>query len=100
MSFNPSPTGYFPNIITSSTGVYIPYTDFESYNVSTSGDIRQLAYSFLSAVAEVYSALPSSGLSSNMTVNRTWSAQSNTVLKKVYNFSFNLAFSGVSVSAD
>jgi|688.fasta_scaffold61975_6 hypothetical protein len=100
MSFNPSPTGYFPNIITSSSGVFIPYTDFESYKISTSGDIRQLAYSFLSAVAEVYSNLPSSGQSSNMTVSRTWAAQSNTVLRKTYNFSFNLAFSGVSVSVD
>lgn len=100
MSFNPSPTGYFPGIVTSSSGVFIPYSDFESYNATTSGDIKQLAYSFLDAVAEVYTNLSSSGTSTNMSVARSWSAINNTTLKKVYNFSFNLAFSGISVTPE
>ena len=100
MAFNPSPTGYFPHIVTSSSGVFIPYSDFESYTISSSGDIKQLAYSFIDAVANTYTNLPSSGQTSNMTVTRSWSAQSNTVLKKVYTFSFNLAFSGISVTPE
>lgn len=100
MSFNSSPTGYFPNIITSSSGVFIPYSDLESYKVNTSGDIRQLTYSFVDAVASEYTSLPGTGLSSNMTVNRLYTIQSPSVITKVYTLSFNLSFSGVSVTPD
>ena len=97
MAFNSSPTGYFPNIKVSSTGVFIPYTDLESYNINTSGDVRQLAYSFIDAFANEYLSLPSSGKSDEVNVTRIWSAQSDTVLRKVYTYSFDLAFSGVAV---
>jgi len=100
MAFNPSPTGYFPNIQISTTGVFIPYTDFESYNINTSGDVRQLAYSFIDAFADQYLSLPSSDdQSDQVNITRIWSAQSDTVLRKVYTYSFDLAFSGVSVKS-
>ncbi len=95
MAFNPSPTGYFPGIVTSSTGVFIPYTDFESYDVSTSGDIRQLIYSFNKAIDDTYQTLPNSGLPTEMTFSSSQGFSSNTVIRKNFNLSFNLTFSGV-----
>jgi len=100
MAFNISPTGYFSGIIPSSTGVYIPYTALESYNASTSGDIRQLVYSFMESVADKYLDLPSSGTSTQMKVTRTSSVPSDNVLRKVYTVSVNLAFSGLAVEPE
>lgn len=99
MAFNPSPTGYFPGLTTSSSGVFIPYSALESYKVNTSGDVKQLAYSFLDAFAYKYTNLLTADKTDTITVASSWTAQSETVLKKVYTYSFNLAFSGLSVQS-
>lgn len=98
MSYNPHPSAYFPNCDISSTGIFIPYNDLESYNIQTSGDIRQLAYSFLDAVTTPYLNLGLNDRPEQITINRTWQAVSDSVIRKIYTYSFNLAFSGVSVS--
>jgi maltose-binding protein MalE len=100
MPFNPSPTGYFPGLTTSSSGVFIPYTALESYKVNTSGDVRQLAYSFLDAFTNKYNSLLTADKTDKIAITSSWTAQSETVLRKVYNYSFNLAFSGISVQSE
>jgi len=100
MAYDPHPSAYFPNCEVSSTGIYIPYEDLESYTVNTSGDIRQLAYSLLDAVATPYLALGINDRPDQMTINRSWQAVSDSVIRKNYTYSFNLSFSGVSVSEE
>lgn len=97
MAYNPHPSAYFPNCEISSTGIFIPYLDLESYDISTSGDISQLAYSFLDAVATPYLAVSATGRPVNTTISRSWQAVSDSTIKKIYTYSFNLSFSGVSV---
>jgi hypothetical protein len=102
MSFNVSPTGYFPNIITNAevnsfTGVFIPYDDLESVSVDTSGDIRQLVYSFLEAVADEYLSLPTGSGSNQVTITRSSTVPSDTVIRKVYSTTVNLEFGDLSV---
>ena len=99
MSFNPAPSGYFPNInvgevVSGVTGVFIPWTDLENFNSSTSGDIRQLVYGFNEAVYEAYAALPTSGLPSQIRLVRSQAFPSDSVLRRTYNTTINLAFSG------
>lgn len=100
MAFNPAPSGYFPNInvgevVSGTTGVFIPWSNLENFNSSTSGDIRQLAYALNQAIYEGYSVLPSSGLSSQMNITRSQNFPSDTVLRRRYTNTFNVAFSGL-----
>lgn len=94
MSFNPSPTGYFPNAVIDYMGIFIPYTDLESYNLSTSGDIRQLAYSFNKNLSDVYEALTVDNKSTEMILSSSQGFIDNETIRKNFNLSFNLAFSG------
>lgn len=98
MSYNPHPSAYFPNCIINTTGIFIPFTDFESYNSDTSGDIRQLSYSFLDAVASTYLSLSSTDKPSQINISRSYQAISDSSINKSYVYSFNLSFSGVSVA--
>ena len=84
MTFNPAPSGYFPGINTGAvvggaTGVFIPYEDLENYDTNTSGDVRQLSYAFNEAMFSAYEDLPSTGVSSQMTLTRSQSFPSETV---------------------
>lgn len=99
MPFNPAPSGYFPGIntgavVSSVTGVFIPWSSLENYNASTSGDIRQLVYSFNEAVADTYLSLSSANRPVEMSISRNQTFSSATVIRKQYGNSFNLAFSG------
>lgn len=103
MAFNVSPTGYFPNIVGNAevagfTGVFIPYDDLESVNASTSGDIRQLVYSFLEAVADEYLALPTGSGSNQLTITRSSTVPSDNVVRKVYSTTVNLEFGDLVVA--
>jgi len=95
MPFNPAPTGYFSNAIIDSSGIFIPYSDFESYNIDSSGDIRQLVYSFNNQVANIYESLTSDNRSNDMIVSSSQGFVTNTSIRKNFSLSFNLAFSGV-----
>lgn len=98
MPFNPSPTGYFPNInvaqvVGGVTGVFIPWDDLIRFDVNSSGDIRQFFYSVNERMYQGYSNVSSSGLSSKMNVQRNASFTSNTVLRRKYTNTFDLSFS-------
>jgi hypothetical protein len=95
MPFNPAPTGYFPSADVSSSGIFIPYIDFESYSVDTSGDIRQLVYSFNKQVSDIYESLTNENRSNEMTVSSSQGFITNDTVRKNFNLSFNLAFSGI-----
>jgi hypothetical protein len=100
MSFNPAPSGYFPNInmgqvVSGTTGVFIPWSNLENINSSTSGDVRQLAYAFNEAMNNTYSTLPASGQSLEMSLTRAQSFNSDTVLRRRFISTFNVAFSGL-----
>lgn len=114
MAFNPNPTGYFPNIITTgvlesgtfgltadTTGVFIPYEDLEGYDYavatgSLSGDIRQLCYSINEAIADVYlgdgvlSGLSTADRPAQMTYSRSSSVPNDSTLRKTYTIVLNL----------
>ena len=99
MPFNPAPSGYFPGIntgavVSSVTGVFIPWSSLENFNASTSGDIRQLVYAFNEAVADQYLSLTSANRPSQMTVSRNQTFNSSTVIRKQFSTSVNLAYSG------
>ena len=99
MPFNPAPSGYFPGIntgaiVSGATGVFIPYEDLENYNVSTSGDIRQLVYAFNEAVADAYLSLSANDRPTEMNISRSQNFSSATVIRKVFGTSVNLAYSG------
>ena len=100
MAFNSAPSGYFPNInmgevVSGTTGVFSPWSNLENINSSTSGDIRQLAYSFNQGMYDAYSIIPTSGQSSQMSLNRSQSFNSDTVLRRRFTSTFNLAASGL-----
>lgn len=107
MAFNPSPTGYFPGIITlasgdptPTSGVFFPYSGLESYNVSTSGDVRQLIYSINEAAADEWLSLATADKSAQMTIARSATVPSDNVVRKVYTITMNLSFSGLSVVSE
>ncbi len=100
MSFDPSPTGYFPNInvtgiINSVTGVFIPYSDLESFDytvaTSESGDIRQLIYSFVEGVSDRYLSLATTDRPSQVTLSRASIVPNDTTVRKTYTFTINVA---------
>jgi hypothetical protein len=99
MAFNPAPSGYFSNInvgqvVSGTTGVFIPWSNLENFNSSTSGDIRQLVYAFNQAVATEYNSLPNSGLSTQFSIRVSQVFPDVNTIKKTYTTSVNLAFSG------
>lgn len=107
MPFNPSPTGYFPGILNlasgnavNTSGVFIPYVDLESYNASTSGDIRQLIYSFNEAVTDAYLALATADRPAQLTLSRVQSVPSDNVVRKTYTITANLEFGDLVVVAE
>lgn len=107
MPFNPSPTGYFNGILNlasgdtvATSGVFLPYASLESYNPSTSGDIRQLVYSFVEAVYDEYASLATADRPSQMTVSRTSSVPSDNIIRNTYTVITNLSYSGLIVSPE
>lgn len=109
MAFNPYPTGYFANInvtgvIAGVTGVFIPYTDLESFNytvaTANSGDIRQLVYSLIEPVADEYLSLNTADQPTQMSVSRTATVPSDNLLRKTYTLTMTLSFSGLSVAPE
>lgn len=105
MAFNPAPTGYFPSwqILTPSdnptgTGVFIDFADLETYDVSTTGDVRQLLYSFVEAYTDEHLSLATADRPSQVTITRTQSVPSEDVIRKTYSITINLAVAGVTVA--
>lgn len=110
MAFDPDPTNYFPNINTTgildtggATGIFIPYSDLESYDYdvatgSLSGDIRQLVYSINEAVADIYLGLSTGDRPAQMTYSRSASVPSDALIRKTYTIVMNLNLPDTSVA--
>lgn len=99
MSFNAHPSGYFPGVdteavVSGETGVFIPYADLEGYNVASKNDIRQLIYGFLEGATNVYVDLASSDKSAKMSLRKTQSSPSTSVLRKTYTSVIDVSISG------
>lgn len=107
MAFNPSPTGYFPSwtILASGgsapdSGVFIAYSDFDTYNSATTGDVRQLLYSFVEAYTDTHLGLVSADRPSQVTISRTQSVPEEDTIRKTYSITINLAVEGVTVASE
>ena len=107
MAFDPSPTGYFPNInvtvvISNVTGVFIPYEDLESYDyvVATgNGDIRQLIYSFVEAVSDRYLTIsPTTDRPGQVTISRTSTVPTDDTIRKTYGITINVILADTEVT--
>lgn len=95
MPFNPAPTGYFPNIdlatgIGGVSGVFIPYSDLESFNSSTTGDVREFVYSVVEKLSDVWLNLVTADRSQKMVITRTSSVLDDNTLRKTYTVRLDL----------
>lgn len=94
-SGNMSPARFFPNVqITdpaggTNSGIFIPFSNLESYKVTNSGDIREFAYSVLDKVASGILALSTINRPTKFTITKTVSA-SETSAQKTFSINFNL----------
>lgn len=101
MSYTTNPTGIFgTGVYATVSGIVIPYSALESYSVSTSGDVRELTYSFLEKMADVVTTLPTTGTNSRwnkLNVTRGVSVVNDEVLRKTYNVSIDLNIQSLDV---
>lgn len=101
MPFNTSPTGIFPGATLSSTGITIPFADLESYKVSTSGDVRELIYSFLEKVSDVVNALPATGVGNSkptkVSVLKSTNVLNEDTLRKTFSIGIDLNIQSLDV---
>lgn len=107
MAFNPSPTGYFPSITilasgdaSPNSGVFIGFSDLDTYSVSTTGDVRELIYSFVEAVSDTYLNLATADKPTQVSITRTASVPSDNVIRKTYSITVNLQVENVSVVSE
>lgn len=98
MSYTTNPTGVFGTGITvGASSITIPYSALESYNSSTSGDVREFIYSFLEKVADTVLALPATGRWGKVTVTRGTSVVNDETLRKTYNVAIDLNIQSLDV---
>lgn len=95
MAFNAAPSGYFANIdletgIGGTSGVFIPYSDFESFSTSTTGDVREFVYSFIEKLADTWLALPTADRSNKMVIARSATVVDDNTLRKTYTIRMDL----------
>jgi hypothetical protein len=94
MAWSPTQSGYmnpgrfFPGcsgqlVVGGVTGVFIPYSSLESYGTSTSGDVRELAYSILDKVASGMAILSTANKPTKFTISKSVSA-TETSAQKTY----------------
>lgn len=100
MPFDISPVNYFPDMVAGASGVTIPYSNLESYKAATSGDVRELGYSFLERVADTYLALSTANKSSKFGVTRTASIVNDTTIRKVYTVTVDLNIGDLDVVSE
>jgi len=101
MAYTTNPTGVFgTGVYATVSGIVIPYSALESYTVSTSGDVRELTYSFLEKLADVVVNLPTTGTNAKwgkLNVTRGVSVVSDEVLRKTYNVAVDLNIQNLDV---
>ena len=78
------------------TGILFGNETMESYNSSGNNDFREFLYSVLERSNDVYTALPTTGVSgvyikpAKMTISKSIGVVSDEVLRKTYTLSFEL----------
>lgn len=75
------------------SGIFIPFSNLESYKVATSGDIRELAYSLMDKIYDgiaSLSGLPNQPKPANFTLTRTLSSTGDTTVQKRYTLTIGL----------
>ncbi len=85
--------GASQSITGTGSGIFIPFSSLESYNVTTSGDIRELVYSMLDVVHNgmaSLSGLPNQPKPANFGVTRSLSLTSDTTAQKRYTVTIDL----------
>ena len=85
------------------TGVFIPYSDLESYDLavvtgSASGDNRELLYSFIDSFADEYLSLANADKPSQITITRSATVPSDEIVRKTYTVVVNLDMGPTSVA--
>lgn len=101
MAYTVNPTGVFGTGITvNGAGITIPYSALESYSSATSGDVRELVYSFLEKLADVVVNLPTTGTNARwgkVSVSRGVSVINDETLRKTYSVGIDLNIQSLDV---
>jgi hypothetical protein len=82
-------TGANVTTVSAVSGIFIPFSALESYSIATSGDIRELAYSFLDKFVTGLNALGNDG-PTKVVATRATTITSDTTAQKVFNVTFDL----------
>jgi hypothetical protein len=94
-SGNMNPGRFFPGCSGTANEIVIPYSALESYNASTSGDIRELTYSFLDVVTSGINALSAQNRPTKFNISRTYNSLNETTVRKTYTVTTDLNISNV-----
>lgn len=90
------PTRYFPGLIagsgtvTGTSGVFIPFSALESYNVANSGETSELVYSIVDKFSTVVNNLPTDDLPTKFSVSRSTVLTGDNTATKTFSVSFDL----------
>ena len=97
MAFAPATSNYFANAVTTA-GVNIPFSNLPSIaNQSEADDIREVVYSILNQVADVYIPLGTTEKTTSMTINRSTSMVDADTIRKTFTVSLLLDVNDLTV---
>ena len=92
----PGRNAFFPGIavgsgvVTGNSGVFIPFSALESYNLANSGEIGELVYSIVDKFYSGISSLAVDDLPTKFTVTRQTTLTSDTTASKNFGLTFNM----------
>lgn len=97
MPFASGTTNYFPNVVTS-TSLNIPFSDLDSIaNSAEATDIREVVYSILNKVADVYIPLVTADKTNTMSISRSTSMVDSDTIRKTFTVSMLLDANNITV---
>ena len=89
--FDPATTGYFDSAGVTADPLSFTYNSLPSISgAAEAADIREVVYSILNQVADVYIPLDSADKTTSMTVNRSTSMVDADTIRKTFTVSFLL----------
>lgn len=113
MAFNPAPSGWFPGVTSTGSGITFPFTSLNSLTSGNanpvSGDVREVIFGFLEGMCDKFNDTTSGGygLSANKPVNVVVSRSNTTSttsgidqIAKTYTIRVNLDIDTVSVTSE
>lgn len=95
-NMNPGRSVFFPGmavgsgVVTGNSGVFIPFSVLESYNLPNSGEIGELVYSIVDKFYSGMASLSGDDLPTKFTVTRQTALTSDTTASKNFGITFNL----------